>query len=222
MAVDTSDLTTLDTVSKAILKSDAEDALTREVFNSGGTFSEDGKRGISVASDEVKGYLTRELTVSKYLTFVSKSDWKEPDKHPKGYRFRLAYHRIRDWPVHKVEESDTKIHRVRTLYAKRDDYDQINYVAGYRREDQDLSDFGSEIQSEFGSTDDIPTLPSTVVDVVNNLAIHYAMIRISGLVGKQISEQEIGDFSTTVRRESAKSEYPKEQLKRLQDLRLFT
>jgi len=57
--VDTSDLTTFESVSTSILKSDAEDALTREVFDANGDFAEEGRLGISSASRRVKDYLTR-------------------------------------------------------------------------------------------------------------------------------------------------------------------
>jgi len=222
MAVQTRDLTTLSRVSDAILKSDAEDALTRDVFNSSGSFSEEGERGIASASRKVKSYLNRELIVVEKRSLLKKSDWVEKDRTPDSdYVYRLKYFRIREWPVLSVSE-DTKILKDRDVYAKKTDISELNYFAGYRRQDHVLGDFPSNIQSEFGSEDDIPVLPETIEDVVINLSIHFAMIKISGLVGKEVSQQEIGDFSTTVRRERARDSYEINQLNRINDYRFYS
>lgn len=221
MPVSTTDLTTLDTVSKAVLKSDAEDALTREVFNSSGQFSEDGIRGISVASQRVEDYLNRPLIVKKHRVFLKSDDWIESDRTPnQDYEYRLRLNFVRNYPVLSVDEDVRVVDR--RIFAKEDTLTELNYFAGYRREDQVLGDFNSDIQSEFGSEDDIPELPPVIVDVVNNLAIHNAVVRISGLIGKSISEQQVGDFRTTVRREQARDNYETDQLKRIQDYRFFT
>jgi len=220
--VDTSDLTTFESVSTSILKSDAEDALTREVFDPIGDFSKEGKLGISSASRRVKDYLTRELIVDKQLIFLARRDWREPDRIPnQDYTYRLAYPRIRDWPVHSTKQ-DTVIIGERKVFSPTRNLDQIEYIAGYRREDQTLTDFPQYIQDEFDNESDIPVLPATITDVVNNIAVHNAVLKISGLIGKSVSEQQVGDFNTTVRREQARSEYPKQQLKRIQSHRLFT
>jgi len=220
--VDTSDLTTFESVSTSILKSDAEDALTREVFDANGDFAEEGRLGISSASRRVKDYLTRELIVDKQIIFLARRDWKEPDRTPnQDYTYRLAYPRVRDWPVHSTTE-DTIIVDERKVFSSTRNLNQIEYIAGYRREDQELTDFPQYIQDEFSNKSDIPVLPATITDVVNNIAVHNAVLKISGLIGKSISEQQVGDFNTTVRREQARSEYPKQQLKRIQSHRLFT
>lgn len=222
MAVNSRDLTTLDRVSDSILKSDAEDALTREVFDSSGQFSDEGERGVASASRRVKSYLNRELIVLEKRSLLRSSDWVEKDRTPDDtYVYRLKYFRIREWPVLSVSE-DTKVLKDRDIYAPDDTLSQINYFSGYRRQDQVLSDFPSNVQSEFSSEDDIPVLPETIEDVVINLSVHFAMIRISGLVGKEVSQQEIGDFSTTVRRERARDNYEINQLNRINDYRFYT
>lgn len=222
MAVDTRDLTTLSRVSNAILRSDAEDALSDQVFASSGNFSDEGERGISSASGKVKSYLNRELIVAEKRTLLRDGDWEKRLRTPDDtYTYGLSFHRIKEWPVLSVNE-DVKILGDRRIYAKDGSLSEVNYFGGYRRQDHVLSDFSSNIQSEFGSEDEIPVLPELIEDVVIHLSIHFAMLRISGLVGKTVSEQEIGDFQTTVRKHEADESFERSQLSRIQTERFFS
>lgn len=222
MGVSLRDLTTFGRVSDAILKSDAEDALTSQVFDNSGAYSDEGERGIAFASRKIKSFLNRELVVVEKQALCYSEDWEEKKRTPdNNYIYKLKYSRIREWPVLAVDE-DTKVYGDRNIFAKDDEFESITYFGGYRRETQSYTDFSSAVTNEFSSDDDIPVIPEDIEDVAINLAIHFAMLRISGLVGKSISKQDIGQFTTTVRRESARENYESRQLNRIQDYRYFS
>jgi hypothetical protein len=222
MALATGALTTFESVSNMLLRSDAEDKLASEVFQSGGDFEKEGERAIGDASKQVTTYLSRDLIVKKYLILTKRGDWEDVDRTPDSdYNFRLVLHRVREWPVLAVEE-DVKIHMERFLFAKSRLSDNLNVYGGYRRDDQSLSDLSQDVQDQFSQDSDVPVLPEDIVGVVNRLSVYYAKVSIKGLIGISEETQNIGqNLRTTVEKTERDKEYVKEELRKLQDYRLI-
>ena len=221
MPVSPTALTTFDEVSQSLLRSDAEDKLASEVFDANGTWKDEGRRGIHDATDQVEEYLGRRLIVSKKVILTGKKDWTCPSMRllDEDYPAMLKLHRVKDWPVLHVEE-DVVTHGERRVYAKAPSNDNLNVIAGYRREDQELADFGSDIQSAFNDKSDIPTLPSDIVGVTMRLAVYYAKVQIKGLIGMSEERQNIGsNMRVTVEKTVRDEEYVANELRKLQSKR---
>ncbi len=221
MAVSESALTTFDSVSSMLLRSDAEDKLASEVFEVNGTWESEGKRGIEDASEQVKTYLKRDLIVRKIQVLTTRLDWNATDRTPdKDYNFRLKLQHVEKWPVLDVEQ-DTKLFGDRYIFAK-ERLSNVDIYAGYRREDQSLSDLPTEIENHFNGDEDIPVLPSDIVGVVNRLAVYYAKMSIKGLIGISKEVQNIGsNIRATVEKTQRDEEFVMNELQKIQAYRFI-
>jgi hypothetical protein len=222
MPVDNKALTTIDRVSNAALRSTANDALSEKVFNQSGDYSNEGIRSINTATENVKSYLKRNLSVSYHTSFLTRDDWKHTERSPKNYEYRCSLVPIKDWPVIKVIDKDVKIVDDRKIFAKDKSIEQIEYVSGYRRKDQtNKSDLPSKVDNELSSVDQVPILPKEIEDIVIKLSIYSAVIRLKDLVGTTRSEQEFGDFGSTVQKIEYDEGYEIRELKKIQNYRFI-
>lgn len=215
--VDQDALTTFKSVRNAIMRSDKEDSLSEEVFQSNGQFEGEGKRAIHSASDRLREYLKRGVHVNKLNPVLVNDDWCYTKRTPDSdYPYRLRLSRVEDWPVVAVEE-DVKLHpdRDRHIYAKKR-HSRLNYWGGYRRGDQNLADLNLDNNSNFSDKKDIPSLDGTIIeDVVNNIAIYWATIKIRSLLASSSVTQDMGEFQSSLQRETFDKNFEMKQLKRI-------
>lgn len=214
--VDTTAITTLSEVKRALLRSDAADELAEEVFTDGGDYDEEGVDGIEDASGQVRNYLHRDLFVQQWTPLLAEEDFQRVKRTPDpDYDHELKLHRIPDWPVLSVSE-DVKVHDRRRIYAKRADHNSLTVWAGYRRSDLGAQDYG--VDSELNDSE-IPEYPDEIVQVAKRLSIYYAVQKIKGLIGVSSERQTLGEWQTEMQSVTYDSNYPNKQLKKVHSFR---
>jgi len=220
MPISTYDIITMQQVRSHLLRSDASDSLAREVFSDTGDSSGEGFRAISDSTSEVETYLQRDLIARRHTRWLHDDDrsWKRDTRNPnKEYTYRLRLNEIENWPVLWVEQ-DTKIYGTRYVYAK-EPLESITYIAGYRRNDQNIADFPSEVANEVNT---IPELPDNIVSVALKIAHFNAVQQIKGLIGVASETQMKGTYETEVQNTQFLTNYVERQLQRIASKRYMT
>ena len=218
--VDFKSLVTFDDMTGFIMESDAGSVLSEKVYKDGASFDSQGISSLRQASQRVKSYLNRTLLADRYNPLLARSDWKAVKRTPgNGYRYQLNLNLVPDWPVLKITEN-IKTHGDRKLFAKDNTFNSIEFWAGYRRKDQDLSNYPSEINNNLTESE-VPVLPQIIADVTMRIALHRAFRQLKGLIGISRIKQMFGDFSGESQKDDASDRYATRQLKRINHYRFL-
>lgn len=171
-----------------------------KIFAEGAEFLGEGLDLIHSASDRVRNFLSRDrLMASKNEQLLAARDWRAKDRTPGDYTLRLTLER---WPLVTLLSSydgyDVATRDGRYVFASTRREEAITYIAGYRRRDQEVSDFPQAVQDAVASIDDIPLLPEPIVEAAKQVTIIRARHAAEALKGQSNVEQNQGEFSTSI------------------------
>lgn len=208
----TTALCTLDQAERAALGSEAG---LEDVF--AGELAEQGAQLIASASGRVRQYLGRDLVVRTERDLIARRDWQVEARAPVDHNYRyvpdgrpvlalLAPYDGRDVLVEKDEY----------LFAPTRYEEPVEYVAGYRRPDQEgLSAFPQAVQGALSGVGEIPTLPRDVQQVTAQIAVIRGRQALQGLVGQSSVQQDAGEFSASLSLSQADRQAERRQLQKI-------
>ena len=136
---------------------------------------------ISSVSASVESYLNRTLIATAHTQEVYLEQWQEE-------RIDDTYSAwAEQWPVTEVQTTGYE-GESRKIYGDADDV-RIDYIAGFRREDQTLSDVQQEVPA---ATVEPEPLPRDIADVTIRLVLYYVGETADATLGIGQKEQSIG------------------------------
>ena len=191
------------------------DQAFEEIFSQGAEHEKEGLRLITSASDRVRSYLDRALIADVHEQLVAYRDWRQKDRAPGDYSFRLT---TRQWPLvallEPYDEYDVAT-RDRSVFATRRREEALSYVAGYRRDLHELDQFPSAVQEAVDSIDDIPLLPDDIRHCTAQIAVIRGRQGVQGLKGTSNVEQTSGEFSASMSIQKADRKAELRELRRI-------
>ena len=208
----TTALCTLPQAERAALDSEAG---LEEVFT--GDLLAQGVQLVASASERVRAYLGRDLIARKERELIARRDWKAEARAPTGYDYRYV---TDGRPVLTLlspyDGRDVVIEEENYLFAPTRYDEPVEYVAGFRRPDQnDLSEFSQPVQDALTGAEDIPTLPRDVQQVTAQIAVIRARQGLQGLVGQSSVQQDTGEFSASLSLSQADRQAERRELRKI-------
>jgi hypothetical protein len=136
---------------------------------------------ISSVSASVESYLNRTLIATAHTQEVYLEQWQEE-------RIDDTYSAwAEQWPVTEVQTTGYE-GEPRKIYGDADDV-RVDYIAGFRREDQALSDVQQEVPA---ATVEPEPLPGDIADVTIRLVLYYVGETADATLGIGQKEQAVG------------------------------
>jgi hypothetical protein len=139
---------------------DANESLKEEAYFSSELYDEVDRKITSVQS-EIEGFLGYELMVKEYKDYFYKYDWKDREFDRQAGPDRLYYQYTRFAPIVEITEDVDFVEDRHIIFAD-EQFEEVNYIAGYRRHNQNLTSLQSDIAALTALP---PTLPEDIVDV---------------------------------------------------------
>jgi hypothetical protein len=137
---------------------------------------------ISSVSRSIESYLHRRLTASVHTQAIMLEEWKREridDTH-------VAW--TEQWPITEVlTDGYTRFDKQKV--AGDADSLRVSYIAGYLRQDQEISDLQGQVPQ---ATETPPTLPGDITDVALRLVLYYVSETGAGSLGLGQKEQAVG------------------------------
>ena len=220
MDVRTEDLVTKGDVRDALMRADEGDVIRDQALSDGSDFEEEALETIRSVTGRIQDWLSRDLIAAEHTDYLSPRDWSHKRAHPttsEGHPYRYY---PRQWPLLAVtgkSDTDPSVHLgsgSKVVWSTASSLTYVTYIAGYRRPDQQHSDFPTPVTDNVDQGA-IPPLPEKIRNVAENLVIYRLMQRLSGLIGISMSEVSFGEFENTKSQREADREYEKRQLRTL-------
>lgn len=220
MDVRTEDLITKEDVGDALMRADEGDVIRDQALKDNSEFEEEALETIASVTGRIQDWLSRDLIASEHTDYLGPRDWSQKRAHPTMTEPHPYRYYPRQWPLLAVTgKSNTgpSVHLgqgSKVVWSTASSLTYVTYVAGYRRPDQQHSDFPS-IVTDNVSQGAIPRLPEKIRQVAENLVIYRLMQRLSGLIGISMSEVSYGEFENTKSQREADKDYEEQQLRTL-------
>lgn len=175
--------------------------LTDQTINSaiGVSYADLSQQAIDDATSEIESYLDKKILISKHTEFILSDDWYYNEAREKYEHIPNNY---------PIVQSDTEFDGIYLVTSEKKS--QVEYYAGYRKTDQQLSDLQEDLP-------DLTNLPDPVPSVIRSVCANIALFRIiegyDRLTAYGSMEKNQGGVNTTISKDVMN---PERQLTRLE------